>query len=296
MDTGLSLRDMVANPRIVSAVVVACGVVLGSLAYTGAFSSLTFSTATAPTQTHEKTPAQRLAEKDDNANGVPDWQELQLTPTDQDGTTQTTVPPTREELQKKYTKTELLAGDLFGVYFERKEGEVYTQADNEAIIANALAGLDITNIPRFTERDISIRTYTTPTDADTAARVYRDAVTEVVHSLDSIQEYELQTYARATEKNDPAEFKKVLDAADVYATAVESLKKIPVPDTAVGAHLALMNGFTKLSLALLEMSKGYDDIAASYAALKTFGDAEKDVETAYTLQRVYLAIHNAINL
>jgi hypothetical protein len=295
METGLSLRDMVANPRIVSAAVIACGVVLGSLAYTGTFSSITFSPTTTPTPTTEKTPAQRLAEKDDNSNGIPDWQELNTTTTSTPPTTETT-PPTREELQKKYTKTELLAGDLFGVYFERKEGDVYTPADNEAIIANALAGLDITNIPRFTEGDISIRTYTTTTDADTAARVYRDAVTDVVRSLDAIGEYELQTYARATEKNDPTEFKKVLDAADVYATAVESLKKISVPDTAVGAHLALMNGFTKLSLALLEMSKGYDDIAASYAALKTFGEAEKDIELAYTLHRTYLAIHNAINL
>jgi hypothetical protein len=295
-----TFTETLKNPRIVSVSVVALATVVASLAYTGALGGLSAKFTPFAKRDTVKEPAasaaQKLSEKDENNNGIPDWQELKTPDTTLLGADATTADssaqPTRDELAKKYTKTELLAGDLFGVYLDRKEQNVYTDKDNEAIIANALSGLDISNIPRYTRESITL----IDAPGDSAAARYRDQVTPIVKSLDAIGEYELETYARATQKNTVEEFKKVSDAADVYATAVESLKKVRVPTGAAEAHLALMNSFAKLSIALLEMSKGYNDIAGSYAALKTFGEAEKDVELAYTLHRTYLAIHNAINI
>lgn len=294
------------NPRIASTTVVAFGVVLASVAYTGTLCGISAKLCADTKVSSAKnpaSPAQKLAETDENGNGIPDWQELKLADTegldagDADTNTGEGDGRARKELANTYTKTERLAGDLFGVYLERKEAGAYSEADNGAIIANALAALDIDNFPRYTRESLTVTPDATTTNGkEKAAAIYRDSVAEIVKNLDAIGEYELATYARATEKNSVEEFKKVSDAADVYATAVENLKKMSVPSGAVEAHLALMNSFAKLSLALLEMSKGYDDIAGSYAALKTFGDAEKEVEAAYGLQRVYLAIHNAIEL
>jgi hypothetical protein len=292
MDTENTLRELLHKPHVIAAGIIAFGVVAASLVYTSYSGVESAAKNTLPIAPNGETKTvEHIAEKDENANGIPDWQEVTLSElganTDAKNTAQNA--DIAATIKKNYTKTEILAGDLFGVYLQRKEANQYTEQDNEKIITNALLGLDIEHIPQFTKDTLTV---TANTDAD--AQKYKDTMSTIVHSLEAISEYELVTYARATEKNDAKEFAKLSSAADVYALSVELMKGVHVPGGAIEAHIALMNSFTKVSLSLLEMSRGYDDVAGSYAALKTFGVAEQEVDYAFTLQRTYLALHNAL--
>jgi hypothetical protein len=285
------------QPHIIATIVISLGAVLGSLAYVGTFSTVArqFTSNSLPTTPSADASLaaeqKKLNERDENNNNIPDWQELSLA-TDtvtEEGLPSGGSPNVSPSSATTYTKTELLAGSLFGTYFERKETDSYSTADNGSLVADALSSISLDKIPSFTVADI-----TTTRDEGSAAVVYKESVGKSIAPLAAIKEYELSIYAKATEQNDVAEFTKLAAAGEVYASTVESLRGIAVPEDAARAHIALMNGFAKLSLSLHEMAKGYDDVAASYTALKYFGEAEKEIERAYTLQEVYLARYNAL--
>lgn len=275
------LKEALKSRGVAAACIIAGGALIAGAWYSG--------NITAPTSLFMNEPAPHTTtEEDADNNGVPDWKEHAI-PLPQTNNTNDSVVAHN---QPTYTKTEALAGDLFGEYLDKKSTDTLNEKNTDAIISNALNHLTPEDIPQYTQSSVAILN----TDTDEDARAYSEKIKAVIATLDAIPEYELETYARATEKNSAAEFEQVAKDAHIYAQAVTTLKTVSVPKGAVDAHLSLMNAFATLAVSLKEMSRGYDDIAASYAALKTFSDAEKNLDVAYALHKSYLTLHNALTL
>jgi hypothetical protein len=112
-------------------------------------------------------------------------------------------------------------------------------------------------------------------------------VRDALAPLKQIKEYELQTYARAVDKNDPAEFKKLSDAGAIYASVAQKLMTLTVPKDALEQHADLAESFSYTGAALTAMGKGYDDVIGSYRAVGHFGKAEDRVTLAFDTLKVY---------
>lgn len=190
------------------------------------------------------------------------------------------------------TRTESIAEQVFGTYYAHKELDAYTDEARQKIITAAADRAIAYEFPKYTEKDILIsKTVTTDT-----AREYKNSVRDALSPILALTEYELQTYAQAAEKNDPELFKKVAAAGRTYQDVILTLLTIQTPEDATVAHLALINAFSKMSYTLQEMGKGYDDILASFSALKVFAEAEQDIAMAFQRHKTYFVVHNIDDL
>jgi hypothetical protein len=202
------------------------------------------------------------------------------------------VPSAAANEDGEETRTQALANQVFGTYFARKELDRYTEEDAKKIVDVATATAMTHTITQF---KLSSITADQPATKE-AIKAYKEAVKKALDPVFAITEYELQTYARATEKNDPKEFEKLKTAANAYARSIELLIAIHAPSDAGDVHLSLINAFAKMSYALSEMSKGFDDIIASYSALKVFAEGEQHVDMAFQRHKTYFVVHNIDDL
>lgn len=191
------------------------------------------------------------------------------------------------------TRTESIAEQVFGTYYAHKELDAYSEDARKKIIDAAAQKATDYEFPRYTEKDIVISSAPVTTDS---ARSYKTTVRDALNPILAIDEYELQTYAKAAEKNDVELFKKVSAAGRTYQDVILTLLTIQAPEDATVAHLALINAFSKMSYALSEMGKGYDDVVASFSALKVFGEAEQEVAVAFQRHKTYFVVHNIDDL
>jgi hypothetical protein len=226
---------------------------------------------------------ERTAPQTDDAdgNGISDWEDTLNLIAAENAESETDSAP------KVYaTKTEALAASLFGTYVARKNAGVYTPADNERITAQALSAISTTPFEVVTEADIRISTEASAS----AANAYKSDMASALEPIFGIPEYELYTYARAVEVNTVEGFARVAADADIYAQVADTLTQIKTPVDILDFHIQLINGFRRMSFALSEMSRGFDDPVASYAALSDFGKAEAEIGAAFQGTKAYFMV------
>ena len=244
---------------------------------------------------------------DSDGDGAPDWQEIlygtdpSVTDTDGDGVEdKEEIEIIKKERQKGFvdsvsgdvppntTTTQITADRLIGAYIiqQQQNGGEVSEKEKDAIVKSTVQTLSQLQYTQYTEKDLS----TSPNLQASAIEEYRNAVRVKLKPLEAIPEYELQIYARAVDKNDPAEFEKLKKAADIYSKIAKELLTVPVPEDAVENHLKFINGFMYTSASLASMSKGYDDVIASYRALGHFGKAERQLKMAQEALRVYFTV------
>ncbi|MFZ2593865.1 MAG: hypothetical protein WAX38_03785 [Minisyncoccia bacterium] len=291
------------SPQVLSTLIIGVAVIVTSAIVT--------QTRTATTTTDGRQEKQLPVSdiRDTDSDGVEDWEEqLYGTDSTKKDTDDDGVSDKDEIAEKKSknaetteapadvqptTKTEMLAGDLIGTFINRTELGVYQPKDNDKIIGNAL---DRTKKLVYTKYTLdSIKKSTRDTSTERVTR-YRDDTKKAIEAMSTIPEYELQTYARAVDKNDPAEFGKLGEYAKLYAGVAEKLLTVEVPDDVLAQHITLANALSYLSASLNGMSKGFDDVAGSYAAVGHFGKAEQEVELAFQSFQTYFLIKKVENL
>lgn len=250
---------------------------------------------------------------DADADGAPDWQEIlygtdpKVADTDGDGVDdKEEIDEMKRDRQQSFmdavssnpptniTTTELAADRLVGAYIlqQQSNGGDIAPKEKDAIIKSTIQTLSQLKYTQYAPKDIL-------TNADTskaAALRYRTSVQGKLTPLESIEEYELQTYARAVDANDPVGFKKLKDASATYASVAKELLKLPVPEDAADHHLAFVNSFMYMSAALDGMSNGYDDVIGSYRALGHFGKAERQFKMSQEALRVYFTLKDIDSL
>lgn len=250
---------------------------------------------------------------DADEDGAPDWQEIlygtnpKVKDTDGDGTEdkeeidamkkareQDFIDAVAGNSPSNITTTELAADRLVGAYILQQQssgGEVPVK-DKDAIVKSTIQTLNQLKYTQYTTEEI----VTTPDTSKASALRYRTAVQGKLEPLRTIEEYELQTYARAVDANDVEGFKKLKDASGVYSSVAKELLNVPVPTDVAEYHLQFINSFMYMSVALDGMSKGYDDVIGSYRALGHFGKAERQFKMAQEALRVYFTLKDIDSL
>ncbi len=246
---------------------------------------------------------------DADNDGAPDWQEILYgtsvseKDTDGDGVDdKAEIEEMKKERQKGFieavngnvpagtTTTEITADRLVGAYVLQEQansGEV-TQKEKEAIIKSTIKTLSELKYTQHTAAEIASQTNSTKQHILT----YRAQVQKALEPLKEIPEYELQTYARAVDKNEPKDFDALNKASKIYVVVAKKLLDVETPTDAVENHVNFINGLMYTSAALEGMSKGYDDIIGSYRALGHFGKAERQLKMAQEALRVYFAVND----
>lgn len=251
---------------------------------------------------------------DSDKDGAPDWQEILYgtdpaqKDTDGDGVEdkeeidemkrareKSFVDVAQGNIPADITTTELAADRLVGSYIIEQQsngGTEVSQKQKDAIIKSTIQNLSQLKYKQYTEADLRI----IPDSSRSAVLTYRSQMQGKLARLKEIPEYELQIYARAVDENDPKEFAKLKAAADVYTAVASEILAIPVPNDVSEQHISFINGFMYTSAALEGMSKGYDDVIASYRALGHFGKAERQLKMAQESLRVYFTVKDIDSL
>jgi hypothetical protein len=255
---------------------------------------------------------QRAVAKKDTADtgdadndGAPDWQEI-LYGTDPKNPDSTgTGIGDKQEIQNRKkakeqefsknttdtnganyaTKTDQTADKLIGRYFvaQQQQKGVVTKSDSDQIVSRAITPLKELPYTHYT----AIGQVTTADTSPAAAEKYKNSMRGLLATLGTIKEYELQTYARAVDKNDPNEFKKLIAASGTYSELAKKMSLLVVPKDVAEQHANLTDAFSYTATALGAMGKGYDDVVNSYSALGHFGKAEEHVKLAFEELKIY---------
>ena len=189
---------------------------------------------------------------------------------------------------KPLTKTDILTRDLLQPYLAQKRAHTYSPKTAKLIVQNATQNLFALDYTPLTVNDIHI---TKQTDT-TRAIQYKKELQKALQAIFDLNEYELTIYGRAIKNNSKQDFDTLAHRAHIYETAGENARAVTVPQDAVEAHLALVNGLKKFAVVLTILSKGYNDPAGSLSGTKHFNEAEDDIAHAFTQLKTYFILKN----
>ncbi len=260
------------------------------------------SASTMSTQTNDTLASNQYA-TDTDGDGVFDWEEVLLGLDPQNPDTNGDGIPDGEEVaaaRKVFeasgeltldtastTRTDILAREIFGAYIQSKQLGTYDPEAFDFVIAQATNeqfGADLT--PEFTLNDLR-----TTTDTSTGrVNAYKRAFQNAIIPITAIPEYELTTYGRAIETNNPNEFEKLGDAAEIYESIADALLAVTVPEDAARAHLSIVNSFSTFAKVLRTMERVPEDPILSFVATRDFLEGEDAIKAAYGQIDIYFTL------
>ncbi len=132
------------------------------------------------------------------------------------------------------------------------QDKLYTQADIKSVAQNDLAAL----------------------------REYGNALADVFLTKSTKNEPELVILDRATQKNDPEEFKKLKPIEQAYAGMVKSVLAVETPSSLSRQQVDLINALSLIQSDIAAMQKVFSDPLPSLVHIKRYQEDGKGLFTA----------------
>ncbi len=222
-----------------------------------------------------ETPVQNTATTDDKLVYNPD-----NSPTEDSTDNSATDEP------ESLTETDILTRNVIGPYLKQLKDGNYTPESGQQIVERATDYMLQLNFTPTTATELNIITDT----SKPAVEIYKTQLQQALQPIFNLKEYELTIYARAIRDNSKDDFDSLANIATVYNNAALEVLKVPVPKDVSAVHLAIVNSLRKFSVILTELSKGYDDPAASLSGTANFSQAEEELGRAFEDLKTYFIL------
>ncbi len=227
--------------------------------------------------------------------------ETQIKPSNTEITTNNTSPNIQTTLENKsasqindeatdITETSMLTRNVLGPYLQQLQNGTYSQESKAKILKDATAYMLTLDFSPVRSSDLNINS---STDKSTVLE-YKNKLQNIMQPLFDIPEYELTTYARAVQENSKEDFDKLSEISLLYKEAGTKALKLQTPKDISAVHLSIVNSLLKFSVIINELSKGFDDPAASLSGVANFtqvenefGKAFDNLKTYFVLKKVY---------
>jgi hypothetical protein len=255
--------------RIGVALALGIVIILGAL-YVEGNTPVTASTGTLIASAPERS---YIESRDSDGDGVKDWEEglggdmfktIQTPSSTYSGDVASAeyVPPT--------TFTGKFSEAFFKDYLQGKmNGQDFT--DPSALVGNAVQAIDTnTESKRHTRLELTI----IPTTGE-ALREYGNTIPEIIaeHSIET--ENAAKILAEALASNDTSVLKKIDPIVVMYQNTLKDILAMPVPDTIVEQHVALLNAYEASITNLSSMQNAFNDPLYALARMKGYEDDGK---------------------
>lgn len=248
----------------IAGLIVAVGVHLGN--------SVTPKVAYNPADLEPVETRDYIALKDDNGNGVPDWQDELMT---SGVAVSTTTDPTDEDPLQNMGDN--VASALYGGYLSLKQAGTYSPS-----LANELGFSVAANIRADTvESPLTVNDITTRTNSPEATLAYRSDLRSALAPMLTDDTPELEYYAHYVTTKDASWLAKLQDAATRYRTARANMQAVAAPEDAVPEHLRALNALGAYAETLERLARFGNDTFAAIALLKTMNESEQEMLAAF---------------
>lgn len=217
-------------------------------------------------------PRDYIAVKDDNGNGIPDWQDELRTlgvavATSTDATTTDPVE----------TMADSVAGALYGGYLSLKQSGSYSRAEGEDLAFNVAANI---RAPLLAE-PLTVDDVKTRDNSSAAALSYRAEMRTALAPMMTEDPPELEFYAQYIQTKDSSWLTKLSDAAARYRAARDNMLAVPAPKAAVPEHLRALNALSAYAETLERLARFAPDTFAALALLKTMNETEEEMLSSF---------------
>lgn len=220
--------------------------------------------------------------KDEDGNGVPDWEEdlsanviasIKDTVNPYDVATETPYePPT--------TFTGKFAESFMQDYLSQKTAGASFE-DPTAFVNTAVESINKnTRSKRYSRPDVR-----TIPDSDVAVRDYGNSIGKIMLSYPGGKENEINILGRALEANDPSVLKELQPAREAYEGLIRDTLTVPVPESLVNEHLALLSVYEAVLSDIKAMEVMFDDPLYSLARVRVY--TEDATNLGYAIQSLY---------
>ncbi len=192
--------------------------------------------------------------------------------------------------ESNITETSILTRNVLGPYLQQLQNGTYSQESKAKILKDATAYMLTIDFTPLTSADLNI---IDATDKVTVTE-YKNKLQNIMQPLFDIPEYELTTYARAVQENSKEDFDKLSEISLLYKQAGNEARQLQTPKDISAVHLSIVNTLLKFSVIINELSKGFNDPAASLSGVANFtqvenefGKAFDNLKTYFVLKKVY---------
>lgn len=249
------------------------------------------------------------AEKDEDKDGLKDWEEALWGTSDTDTDSDDNGTGDFEEVEKKRLASSspetINKGESEGYLDPKNTTEAFSREFFSQIIALKQAGkLTEENITRSTEdlmKRLSISGGTGKIYTSADLTIYPNTAQEIKTYANNIgalalsfkdrkEEHELSILARALSTKSETEIQKLNTLVPLYTSTVNTLAKMPVPRDLVDTHLALINYYQTIVIALPGLTKMFSDNIVGLGALTLYrSQVGRDTQALQALREYLVA-------
>ncbi len=208
-----------------------------------------------------------------------------VTPAISQNAKQTTYATSTDD-EQKLTETDKLTRNILQPYFTQVSRNQYSPEQREQIVQNATKEMFTLAFTPLKPKDIR----TLEDSSKQSVIAYKKALYEALKPIFTLDEYELNIYARAVRDNDKETFDSLKTIADIYKQSGDAVLAIPAPNEVSEIHLEIINALYKFSMVLEKLAKGYDDPAASLSGTGNFTEAEESIQQAFIKLKTYFIL------
>ena len=229
-------------------------------------------TIASPGELEPVEPRDYIAVKDDNGNGIPDWQdELRALGVAVATSTDATTTDPVEKM------ADSVAGALYGGYLSLKQSGSYSRAEGEDLAFNVAANI---RAPLLAE-PLTVDDVKTRDNSSAAALSYRAEMRTALAPMMTEDPPELEFYAQYIQTKDASWLTKLSDAASRYRAARNNMLAVPAPKAAVPEHLRALNALSAYAETLERLARFAPDTFAALALLKTMNETEEEMLASF---------------
>ncbi len=190
------------------------------------------------------------------------------------------------------TETDILTRNLISPYVEQVENDTYTKSSGKKIVDEITEQIFTLDYDPLNLTDILI----TNDLSKSSTLQYKNNLYKAMQPLFGLDEYELTIYARAVQNNSKGDFDSLSMLADVYSKVSDEILTITAPEDVSSVHLAVINSLYKFSTVLQDMSKGFNDPAASLSGTGNFTQAEESLTQSFNRLKTYFTLKDIGNI
>ena len=262
--------------------------------------------------------ASAVLNKDSDNDGLKDWEEelwqtdALLPDTDKDGTLDGEEVKTgrdplkagpedkldKEIIEKRtvpgggdWTETDRISRELFARYLSMRQSGVPFTAEEEKKLLEEFADRSPKRAPQktYTMGDIM----RAKTDDTASLRAYANGIGSAIASHETTGESELIIFERALENEDESDLAGLKDRVERYQSLLSAFLAVPVPESAVDMHIALLNSMESLkesvdgmALALKDPVHSLSSATAYPAAVTALIDSFDRIKNLLALKQI----------
>lgn len=308
---------MAPNTRsrtIALSLVVAVVLVVGAFYFSG--HTLSFSTAVNAESTQELLKA--YSTKDSDGDGLPDWEEtlygtdpnnarsVRASITDSQAVAQGLVTPQYAAAPAPTSAgspktldvpgasaapgsvTDQFSQLFFSTYMNQRGATPPTADETQSFVQNAVAQLEASRVraAAYTTSDTNVKGQGVSSLKAYASGMDKAFADNAVH----LPFDELTYFSDAVEKNDSTALSHVQEIGTAYTKTASEAVKVPVPEEAAAAHLAVVNAMAQLGNTIDDMASVNQDPIRAMLGLQSYpADAEQFATALQAMNAVFVA-------